>query len=554
MRPRSITLRSVHALGVLALLANGCGGTPTTTDAGALEDAAGEPDAFTPSDAFVRPPPEVTIAGLGTVQGLHESGARSFYGIPYAQPPVGDLRWRSPLPAQPWTGVRDASTDSEPCAQSALAIAAFGEEDCLYLNVSTPDPAPSGAPVLVWIHGGAFVFGEGVQTDRGTRGDLIAAAHGAVVVSMNYRLGAFGFFVNDAAEARGNAGFEDQQLALRWVQDHIADFGGDPRDVTIVGESAGGLSVCLHLIAPGSAGLFHRAISESGLCDSTLSPEAERVEVSDRLVTALGCDGTADVGACLRAAPMESVRDSSGLDGVFGTVTARVRPWWPYMDGDVIPEQFRAAVEGGRSGDAPVILGWNRDEGTLFVDLAERDDVVVDEAMYHSLATNLGASIGVTGPEVEAQYPLADYVDPGAALAALLGHATLACPSRRAAGLLAANGHVVHAYRFEFPDAAFQLVERRERELGAFHSAEIQFVFGRPARVGRTRFMPEEQTLSDAMQGAWLRFVRTGDPSDASLAWPTYDASTDTHVVFDRTITTGTAADRDACAFWDRTP
>jgi para-nitrobenzyl esterase len=507
-------------------------------------------DATAPVDAFEPPPPEVSIDGLGTVRGIHEKGARSFYAIPYAEPPVGELRWRSPIVRGAWEGVLDGSEKSEACVQSALSFGAFGQEDCLYLNVHTPEPAPPNAPVLVWIHGGAFVFGEGVQTDRGTRGDLIAATHGAIVVSMNYRLGSFGFFVNDATGARGNAGFEDQILALEWVREHIADFGGNPDDVTIMGESAGGLSVCLHLVAPRSRGLFHRAITESGLCDSALSPEAERLDVSNQLVVALGCDTAADEASCLRSASADTVRDASGLDGVFGTLTDRVRPWWPYADGIVIPEQFHDAVVNDRTGDVPVIVGWNRDEGTLFVDLAERSGVTVDEATYHELANSLASTSGLEAVAVEERYPLTDYADPGAAIGAMLGHFALACPSRSAARLLTEHGHTTYVYRFEFPDAAFQLVERPERELGAFHSAEIQFVFGRPARLSRPRFTADEALVSAAMQGAWLRFVTTGDPGDAAQPWPAYDPAADSHIAFARTTRLDTAADAEVCTFW----
>ncbi|GAB4200227.1 MAG: carboxylesterase/lipase family protein [Sandaracinaceae bacterium] len=537
----------------VGLVLAGCGGEAPPPDASAL-DASVPVDAWAARDAWEPLPPEVTISGLGVVRGVYESGARSFYAIPYAQPPVGALRWRSPVPAEPWVEPRDASRYPPACAQAALGFASLGEEDCLYLNVHTPDPAPVGAPVLVWIHGGAFVFGEGTQTDRGTRGDLIAAAHGAIVVSMNYRLGAFGFFVNDAVGASGNAGFEDQQLALRWVRDHIADFGGDPENVTLVGESAGGLSVCLHLVAPGSEGLFQRAISQSGLCDSELSVRAERDVVSNDLVAALGCESASDVAACLRGKSMEEIRDASSLDGVFGTLTARVRPWWPYVDGVVIPEPIRDAIVGGRSGTEPLIVGWNRDEGTLFVDLAERSGVVADEAAYHELAASLAASAGIAAGAVEAQYPLASYPEPGAAIAAMLGHAALACPSRRAARLLAEHGHEVRVYRFDFPDASFQLGERPERDLGAFHSAEIQFVFGRPSRLGRAMWTPEEAALSRAMQGAWLRFVTSGDPAGDGLIWPIYDPSTDRHIVFDRAVTLASRADADVCALWDGTP
>jgi para-nitrobenzyl esterase len=547
--------RSAHSLDqlarvVLAASLAACGETAPTTDAATSPDARPRPDDAALSDAFDLPPPEVTIAGLGAVRGVREQGAQSFYAIPYAEPPIGALRWQSPVARGPWEGVLDASAPSPACTQLALSFGALGQEDCLYLNVHRPDASPMNAPVMVWIHGGAFVFGEGLQTDRGTRGDLIAAAHGALVVSMNYRLGPFGFFVNEATGANGNAGFEDQILALEWVRDHIADFGGNPDDVTIVGESAGGLSVCLHLVAPRSRGLFQRAISQSGLCDTTLSLEADRLGVANGLVAALGCDTAPDQATCLRSASAEAVRDASGLDGVFSTLTARVRPWWPYVDGSILPEQFRDAATRGRTGEVPVIVGWNRDEGTLFVDLAERSGATADEAAYHDLAGSLAAASGLELSAVESRYPLSAYPDPGAAIAAMLGHQALACPSRRAARLLAEHGHPTYVYRFEYPDAAFQLVERTERELGAFHFSEIQFVFGRAARLGRPRFNADEAELSAAMQGAWLRFVTTGEPGGEAQPWPAYEPEDDRHLVFDRATRLDDGADAEVCAFW----
>ncbi len=548
---RITRLASLVAVSTLAL---GCPEAPSTESDAATPtpDAVAADDAHAPDDAATRPDPEIAIAGLGRVRGIREGGALSFYAIPYAEPPEGSLRWQSPVPHAPWSETIDGRSKPPACPQTALGLSGLGQEDCLYLNVHTPDPLPEHAPVIVWIHGGAFVFGEGVQTDRGTRGDLIAARHGAVVVSMNYRLGALGFFASDAVSAKGNQGFEDQTLALEWVHDHIADFGGDPAQVTLVGESAGGLSVCLHMIAPASRGLFRAVISESGLCDAALLDEASNRAISERLIDDLGCRGAPDVAACLMGASVESLRAAGSLDALFGTDGAAGQRFWPFVDGAILPVQFRDAVERHEAADVPVIVGWNRDEGTLFIDIAERGGTVTDEAAYHALAASLGATIGASGSEVEARYPLADYADPGAAGAAMLGHSALACPSRRAALLLADAGYRTFVYHFEYPDAAFQLVARPERPLGAFHSAEIQFVFGRSARLGRPRFGEAEQAISDAMQGAWLRFAATGDPGDASLAWPAFERSSDEHVVFDRAIRVETGADRDACAFWDR--
>ncbi len=236
----------------------------------------------------------------GAVRGVVGRDHRLFGGSPYAAPPGGALRWQPPRPARTWDGVRDATAFGPRCLQDLDGGVELGrqtDEDCLNLHVWTPavdsDPPPP-RPVMVWIHGGAFIFGEGLQTDGGTRGDLLAANHGVVVVSMNYRLGPFGFLAHPSlAETpdgpSGNYAMRDQQLALEWVRDHIASFGGNPDDVTLFGESAGGISVCLHLAMPSSAGLFHKAISQSGLCDSGISTRAEaeayrrRFEHSERM-------------------------------------------------------------------------------------------------------------------------------------------------------------------------------------------------------------------------------------------------------------------------------
>ncbi len=525
----------------LVLLIVGCGG-PAATPLDAAVDDASAPDAFT------LPPPEVTTP-LGVVQGLRGDDYLGFLGIPYAEPPVGDLRFRSPVARGPWTEPRDARRKGSACAQNALGLR-VGSEDCLFLNVHTPNPMPANAPVMVWIHGGAFVFGEGVQTDNGTLGDILAPGEGIVVVSVNYRLGNFGWLTHAGIGAQGNQGFEDQQLALEWVRDNIASFGGNPDDVTIVGESAGGLSVCLHLIAPRSRGLFHRAIAESGLCDSFFPTVAESQAYADRVVESVGCTGAADVGTCLRALPTEALRDAGGFTGeILPLVAGSDRATWPTPDGTILPGTFRERVEAGEVADVPVILGWNRDEGTLFLGLAALSGTVLDEAAYHSTIAMLGSTYGVDPLAIEAQYPLTSYPDPAAALAAPLGHVAIACPQRRAALLLASHGIDVRTYHFEYPDAHFFL--STVNTLGAYHSAEIQFVFGHPSGA-RTYPDAAGTQLAVAMRGYWGSFVRTGDPNGASApAWPSFEASAEPTLILDRTIAAGGAIDREACVLWD---
>ena len=541
-------MRTLHT-GLAAILAIGCGGASSpdagSTDAGVAPDAALDAGA----DAAVLPPPEASTEH-GPVVGVRGDGYQAFLGIPYAAPPVGALRWRAPQPPEPWTEPRIVSRAPPRCVQGNLGVMLPGQEDCLYLSVHAPDPRPSGAPVLVWIHGGAFIFGEGLQADGGTAGDVLAARHGLVVVSMNYRLGAYGFLAHPALgaedDASGNYGLADQIAALEWVRRNIAAFGGDASNVTIAGESAGGRSVCTHLVSDRTSDLFHAAVVQSGLCDATVETIAQGEAQGLALASALGCaDG--DVLSCLRSKTPDEIRaaePSSGSSVIDWTA------WGPHAGGAIVPGQFRARVEAGLFHSVPVIVGWNADEGTLFVLLGEMSGLIADEAQYLLATQQLADTYGVAVDDVRAQYPLASYPEPGAAIADVLGDAALACPSRRSARLLADHGAPVWVYHFEYPDADFLL--GGTRDLGAFHSGEIQFVFGHPGRLGARRFTGDELALHDAMSGYWARFVGAHDPNGAgALAWPAYDSTTDRHLVLDRVIAQSTAADADVCLLWD---
>ena len=515
----------------LSLLLIACGSAPST-DAG--------PPA---SDAPAPPPPSVMLPE-GEVRGIRGDGFVNYLGIPYAEAPVGERRFAPPVARAGWDAAVGPIRTPVTCPQTALGIAG-GEEDCLVVNVHVPDPAPVDAPVIVWIHGGAFLVNSGVGLDRSTLGDFLARDQGVIVVSMNYRLGPFGFFRQEGIAA-GNQGILDQQLALRWVRDHVALFGGDPERVTLMGESAGGVSVCLHLLAPESRGLFHRAVTQSGLCDAELATLEEAEAAGADLVRAAGCDGAADVGACLRAASVDELFAAAG-DAADLTVllsgTAN-RPFWPVADGSVLPHSLRESVALGELYEVPTLLGWNRDEGTLFVGLAEMSGELADAAAYERTIASFAAREGIDPAALRAAYPVAGYPDPGAAIAVLVGDAELICPSRRAALLLAEAGVDLHVYRFDHAGARFQL--SLPRALGAFHSAEIQFVFGHP--VGARRFEGVQQQLHEAMQDAWGAFAR-GEalPSD----WPSYDAAGERARRFDDVIGTIDAPNRDGCALWD---
>ena len=511
---------------------------PDAFDAGPSDSAPDSPDATLPN-------PQIDTSD-GPVLGERGDGYLEFLGIPYAAPPVGDLRWRSPAPHPGWTEPV-VSDQPERCRQEALGLGLGGEEDCLYLNVHAPDPLPENAPVMVWFHGGGFVFGEGVQLDNGTRGDRLAP-RGVVVVSMNYRLGAYGYLAHPALTAEegssGNFGFEDQIAALEWVQTNIAAFGGDPDDVTIFGESAGGQSVCFHLISPQSRGLFHKAIVQSGLCDrpveSLESAEAYGVEFA----TGLGCDESAET-SCLRGLDAEAIDAMDPGAELFETLNG-ARSWWPIVDGTFIPGSFREVVEADEHTKVPSLVGWNGDEGTLFVMLAEQaQSREMTEADYDEFMPGLADSQGVDVDDLIARYPLDSYADPGAAMADALGDAALACPSRRTAQLLAPTTST-WVYQFNYTDAPFQLAE--DRELGAFHSAEIQYVFGHPTTIGQRIFRGDEATLQESMADVWVRFAQTGD---LSADWDTFEGE-ETFMSFDApTSSTSTEPDLEICAFFE---
>lgn len=545
-------MRWARSLLLLGLAVAGCG-----------DDGGDAPDASTPGDAGVDagedsgapdagpPPPRVETAS-GPVAGRRGDGYLEFLGIPYAEAPVGDLRWRPPRPHPGWTEVVEATSTPSRCPQAALGLALGGDEDCLFLNVHTPDPAPDGAPVMVWIHGGAYTFGEGVQTDGGTRGDIIAARTGLVVVSMNYRLAALGFLAHPALaadEARGvsgNFGLLDQVEALRWVRDNITAFGGDPANVTLFGESAGGGSVCAHLVNPDTDGLFHAAIVESGPCGRRMATLEDAEAQGARFSERIGCAGAADEAACLRGKSLDDVLATLPPPGQFVDGGEDNGSWRPVVDGDVFPDQQIDLLRRGDFHRVPLMIGWNRDEGTLFLDISGAE--VTDEEYPARLAEYVGGP-GEDADRVLAQYPLEAYESAWYALADVFGDVGLACPGREA--IVAVAPHTTtYGYYFTYPDADFQLPT--ERDLGAFHLAEVQYVFGHPGRIGRRAFTTDDdRALHDALLGYWTRFAATHDPNgDGAAAWPEFTPDEQTSIVLDREIGTQAEVKREVCELW----
>ena len=314
----------------------------------------------------------VLITADGQLSGEVHGKTQMYLGVPYAEPPVGALRFSAPSTLSPWADVREARVARHICPQmklGSLEVDPDSAEDCLYLNVWAPKDGRTH-PVMVYFPGGAYVIGAGSQPEfEGTR---LSEAGNVVVVTANYRLAAFGFLAHPALRhaskrSSGDYGLLDQREVLAWVQRNAAAFGGDPSNVTLFGESAGAGSACMHLVSPGSAGLFQRAILESTPCTGFALPTRDEAEAQGQaLVSALGCerDREEDLLSCLRAAPMEAVLHALALNShiIYGQGVG----WGPVVDGVTVPDQPVKLLAGGASKDVALIVGANADEGTLF--------------------------------------------------------------------------------------------------------------------------------------------------------------------------------------------
>ncbi len=462
--------------------------------------------------------PAVVTTSAGTLRGVVAPDHRLFAGIPYAAPPVGPLRFAAPEPALGWVGERDATRAGPRCIQDPAADPERGQntsEDCLTLNVWTPPRRTDAAlPVMVWIHGGAFVNGSsGIYDARwlASRGDML-------VVTVNYRLGTLGFLAHPGlgpAGGVGNYGLSDQQAALRWVRDNIAAFGGDPDAVTVAGESAGGMSVCDHLVAPGSAGLFRAAIVMSAPCQAQADLATAQRRSIDYAAGA-GCPDPATAAACLRALPVDKLRNpvwyfNIGSDELTGPVTGTT----------VLPAAPLTAFGAGQQAHVPVLLGTTRDEFTLFTALRYlREGERFAPGEYPGL---LDETFGVNAPAVGARYPIDRYGGVAQAYSAAVTDGEFACVADRMAGAL---GRTDPVYAYEFNDRGAPAPEAMRTlpfPVGASHSLELRYLFD---VGGAPPLNPAQQALSAAMIGYWSRFVHSGSPAASGQPdWPAVDGA-----------------------------
>jgi para-nitrobenzyl esterase len=479
--------------------------------------------------------PTVVRVESGELQGVVEGGVASFKGIPFAASPVGDWRWRPPQPAAPWTGVRQAAEFGADCTQGRFGPppapgappGRVPSEDCLFLNVWRPASATPAAklPVMVWIHGGGFTGGSGASPN--TSGAQFAT-QGILLVSINYRLGRFGFFAFPALsrerpdEMKGNYAYMDQIAALQWVKRNIAAFGGDPNNVTIFGFSAGGVSVHSLLASPIARGLFHKAIAESGGSrDSVLTARPMREDGVDpnypvsaetigvTFARSMGIEGTDQAAlASLRALSAEQVmRGAPAQQGV----SAPSYETTPILDGRLITETAESAYKARRQPRVPLLLGSNSADTA-----GNRVKATSKEQFF--------ARFGQWSAQAKAAY------DPDGAtdVATLVSRANddfgQAEPARFAASAFAANGSPVYLYRFSY----VQTSAREQLRTGAPHGGEIGYVFNTlaPGRGGTPT--PEDHAVAKMTHSYWVNFARTGDPNGAGLpAWPRHDPKKD---------------------------
>lgn len=474
----------------------------------------------------------IVKTALGEIEGSEHGGYERYLGIRYAQPPVGPLRFRAPVPVDPWEGELDATAFGASAIQPPpVEGVAFGvprdrtSEDCLFLNVYTPKADDGMRPVMVWIHGGAYTLGSADIYD----GSSFATHGDVVVVTLNYRLGALGFLPLDHLDAdyagAGNNGIRDQICALEWVRDHIHHFGGDPGNVTVFGESAGGGSVFAVLASPSADGLYRRAIVQSGAPGFREPVGAEKV--TDSILSALG-DAAGGIDA-LVAAPAERLLEAQMQVDVFGkmgtddehSLDGGGMGYHPVVDGVVVTRTpAEAAADKAREG-VPLLVGTNVDEGTLFALLLPRG--LADDQLKTAIrraAPDPDAVLAAHRAAATGREPVVDLFTEGA----------FRIPSLRAVDAHVAAGGTAYVYRFAWKTPVFGGL------LAATHALEIPFVF-RATKAPAWQFLVGEEPpegLDDAMQLSWIGFARDGNPHHAGIPeWTPYDTDRRPTLVFD---------------------
>ncbi|HEY1465028.1 MAG TPA: carboxylesterase/lipase family protein [Terriglobales bacterium] len=467
---------------------------------------------------FAASSPVVKTAS-GKMAGKQDGAVRTFLGIPYAAPPVGGLRWKAPQPVAKWRGVRKATEFGARCMQGPIYPDMIfrdsgSSEDCLYLNVWTPSKnAKEKLPVMVWIYGGGYIAG--ATSEPRQDGTNLAKNQNVVVVSMNYRLGVFGFFVHpelakeSGHNSAGNYGLLDQNAALHWVQDNIAAFGGDPGNVTIFGESAGSFSVSAQMASPLSKGLMEKAIGESGGAFSktglTFELMASREEKDPKT---LGAAVGAQTLAEFRAVPAQKLLDATmKQNGGFG--------FGPDVDGYFLPQSPEEIFAAGKQNDIPLLAGWNHDEGSFMIEAAK--------PTAETYKTLVQKQFGDNTNEILRLYPGENDAQALRSAGDLAGDQFIAWSTWRWISAQANTGkQPIYRYRFDLGPTNESTGKRV-----AFHSSEIEYVFGQLDSRPHVTWTSDDRQLSAEMQKYWANFARSGDPNaDGLPRWPVYTSTT----------------------------
>jgi para-nitrobenzyl esterase len=439
-----------------------------------------------------------------------------FKGIPYAAPPVGQLRWRAPQPVSPWTGVRRATEFPPRCMQTPdMNFNDAGpSEDCLYLNLWLPaEPAQSRLPVMVWIYGGGFAAG---ATSEPRQDGSNLSKKGVIVVTMNYRLGIFGFFSHPALDqdsghnSSGDYGLLDQLAALQWVKDNIAVFGGDPTNVTIFGESAGSSSVSALMASPLAHGLFRRAIGESGSFFRTSLQQRSHAEIEKEAVDFAKFTLRADSLDKLRAIPAVEILQAASREGAPG--------FGPTTDGYFLPESVEAIFAAGKQSHVPLLAGWNADEGS------HREIFGDDEPTRENFALRVRVLYDANADAVLKLYPAQNSAEAKRAAVELASDRSIAFGMWKWMEIHRKTGQVP-VYRYQF-DQRLPLGAGAKQSSGieqtAPHAGEIEFVF-QTLSSKELQWRPEDYKVSELMASYWANFAKNGDPNGEGLQyWPTY--------------------------------
>jgi para-nitrobenzyl esterase len=528
--------------------------------------------------AAAEPGPLVTTHE-GIVQGIISNGVAEFLGVPYAEPPLGNLRWRPPQKHAPWTNVLQATAFGPTCAQitelGAFAGPANNNEDCLYLNVFTPNTdadASEKLPVIVWIHGGGNVDGESNDYD----GSKLASQGHTVVVTLNYRLGLLGFLAHPALDAEGhhfgNYGILDQQFALKWVQQNIAEFGGDKNNVTLGGQSAGSGNTAANVASVLAAGLFHRAIFESGLAEPAPLAFAESLGAKFAVAADCGSGATAAVAKCLRnltAAQIMTLQGTAAANGPFVAASAYI------ADGQIVPSAgLLGSFKSGQFNHMPIMSGSAEDEGNFLIGIEEffsgPPRVPTTEADFTNFITAI-----FTGPsgrgapdypagtvsKVLAHYPLFAYPTPQLALDAVETSWLLVC-QQHALNKVLAPQVPVYVYQFADQTAPYYFPKMPGFAPLAAHTIDLQYLFplyhGGPTGIPHQLNNKQEQ-LSDELVTAWTNFAWTGNPNgQGNTPWPRYEIAPGKTAFLQSenipdlsTITDAEFVAEHKCDFWD---